>query len=45
MLSANNPSTPPEILDQLTVSEEADIRQGIIKNSNTSPVTLHKLSG
>lgn len=43
MMSANNDSTPSEILDELSTSEVQDIRQGVLGNPNTSPVTLHKL--
>lgn len=44
MLAANNTATPSEILDELSASEVPDIRQGVIKNPSTSPVTLHKIN-
>jgi len=43
MLAANNAATPSEVLDDLSVSQVPDIKQGVIGNPSTSPVTLHKL--
>ena len=43
MIAANNPSTPSEVLDELSTVNETEILQGVSKNPNISKIAQYKL--